>query len=152
MIIVLDRPYSLGDLSDTTYPHCYASRLVIDGTQQSVMVTYEYGRMDENDRWTPTPIYTGETIVLTGEALVPFFFTRPTSMDASLWDQTETIVYREIQARVPRLAGKIVPEILAAEHSGTLRKYATKQLSLDFANTPDLLGQLPITNTLWGCL
>ena len=54
MVIILDKPFSLGDISAETYPHVYATRLTVDGPSQSVTVAAEAGTMTDQG-WQPTP-------------------------------------------------------------------------------------------------
>ncbi|RYF50765.1 MAG: hypothetical protein EOO38_04895 [Cytophagaceae bacterium] len=107
MVINLEQPFSLGDLSPISFPHVYISRLIIDGPSQTVSVQYEMGVMSPDNVWTPTPVPTMATINMFGAALYPFFFTKPNTLDTSLWDQVEALVYGEIQTQLPRLAGVI---------------------------------------------
>ncbi len=107
MVIILDKPFSLGDLGASTYPHAYVSLLLVDGPNQTVSVQYEMGEMASDNTWTPTPVSTREMIHMQGAALLPFFSTKPANTTTSLWDQVETLVYGELQALVPRLAGVI---------------------------------------------
>lgn len=137
MVIVLEVPFSLGELSSAPFPHVYASSLTVDGKSQTVLIRFEFGEMDENGTWNPTPIDTGRTVVLSGERLIPFFYTCPSVTDISLWDQVETLVYRELQATEPRLKGTITAIPASAESKDS------PQQSLPF---DDLLESLPISN------
>jgi hypothetical protein len=122
MVIILDTPFSLGDLSTETYPHVYVTNLLINGPAQTVTVMAEVGKVGEGYSWQSAPANTQTQLNLSGEQLIPFFFQKPSNMDESLWDQTETLVYQEIQKAVPRYAGKLgsgLPEATPAEEPKT---------------------------------
>lgn len=107
MVIILDTPFGLGDLSTETYPHVYITNLQINGPAQSVTVMAEVGRMGENSAWSAAPANTVFQLNMTGEQLYPFFFEKPTTLDDSLWNQVESLIYKEVQTARPRFAGKL---------------------------------------------
>lgn len=122
MVIILDTPFSLGDLSSETFPHVYITNLMINGPAQTVTVMAEVGIVGENYAWTGAPANTVTQLNLSGEALYPFFFQKPHTMEESLWDQVETLVYQEIQKAYPRYAGKLgsgLPEPKPADEPAT---------------------------------
>jgi len=115
MVISLDTPFSLGDLSPDTYPHCYITSFNVNGRAQNLVATYEYGLMQSDGIWVPTPVSTSGTLLLSGIELFPFFSTLPTDMTRSLWEQVTVLSYQELQKRFARMAGKIIEPVGATE-------------------------------------
>jgi hypothetical protein len=111
MVISLTTPFSVGDLSPDTFPHCYITSFVVNGRAQNLLATYEYGLMQSDGTWVPTPVPTGGTLLLSGEELSPFFSTLPTDLAKSLWDQVTILSYGELQKRNPRMAGTIMEPV-----------------------------------------
>lgn len=107
MVIILDTPFSLGDLSPETFPHVYIINLMINGPAQAVVVTAEVGKMGQNSVWVSAPANTQFQLNMGGEQLYPFFFRIPENLEESLWDQVEALIYQEIQKAVPRYAGSL---------------------------------------------
>jgi hypothetical protein len=132
MVIILDTPFSLGDLSPEKYPHVYITNLIVNGPAQTVTVMAEVGTVGENYAWTGAPANTVTQLNLSGEQLYPFFFQKPDTLETSLWDQTETLVYHELQKAFPRYAGKLgsgLPEPKPAEETPTTEEPASEPVA-----------------------
>lgn len=111
MVIILDKPISLGDISTDTFPHCYITNFYVNGPAVMVQIAYEFGRMkaptaENPSGWNPCPAYLNKQFSLQGSELVPFFSTMGDSND-SLWDEVEKAIYLEIQKQDPRTAGTL---------------------------------------------
>lgn len=117
MKIVLATPYSVGDLApDESFPHCYITQFYVNGAGRNATITYEVGSLaapsdtDPMGLWTKAPFVPAGTLQIVGADLYPFFSnvvnTDP-SVSQLLWDQVETLLYTQIQAAEPRLAGEL---------------------------------------------
>jgi hypothetical protein len=111
MVIILDKPVSLGDISSDTFPHCFVTNFYVNGPAVMVQVAYEFGTMkapsaENQSGWNPCPAFLNKQFSLQGEQLVPFFSTQGES-GSSLWDEVEKAIYVEIQKQDPRTAGTL---------------------------------------------
>lgn len=112
MVIILDKPVTLGDISPDEFPHVYVTNFYVNGPAVSVQVTYEFGRMrppsaENQSGWNPTPVNMTRQFTLGADQLVPFFTSKPESVDESLWDLVETAIYAQIQKVDDRAQGKL---------------------------------------------
>lgn len=107
-VIVLDTPYSTGDLApvDVLFPHVYITTLYVNGPALQMTMTYEYGTMGEGG-WTKAPYTPTASITFQGPELYPFFGRVPNSVETPLWDQVEQGLYEQIQEKDGRAAGKV---------------------------------------------
>jgi hypothetical protein len=103
---VLDEPYKTGDLApDVKYPHVYITTLFLNGPGLTMQISYEFGTMQ--GQWVAAPNVPTQTLALQGFDLVPFFTQQPTDATTPLWDQVETLMYKQVQASNARTAGTI---------------------------------------------
>jgi hypothetical protein len=107
MVIILDTPFGLGDLSDEKFPHVYVTNLMINGPAQTVTVVAEVGIVQADGSWKGAPVNTSFQVNITGQDLLPFFTQKPGDLETSLWDQVESLVYAQVQQIRPRFAGKL---------------------------------------------
>lgn len=115
MKILLDTPYSVGDLApDVTYPHVYITTFYVNGPGRSAIITYEIGELKDvtpdnpMGTWTKALEVPAGSLQLNGEQLYPFFGAQVTTQsDPYLWDQVEVLLYTLIQKDQPRLAGEL---------------------------------------------
>jgi hypothetical protein len=112
MVIILDKPFDVGDLApDQSWPCVYITKFGSYGPSATLAVTYEFGLMQDESMvkpgtWTPCPWNTATRIEFSGQRLAPFYMAKP-DPHLDLWHQIEGIIYSQIQANDPRCAGSV---------------------------------------------
>ena len=115
MKVTLATPYTVGDLNpDVTYPHVYITTFFVNGPARSATIQFEVGTLTASDDpmglWSKAPEVPSMVLNINGADLYPFFGNEVASginVSPYLWDQVESLLYAQIQAANPRLAGSL---------------------------------------------